>query len=276
MKFHVVSLFPEMIEHSIKFGVTGQAIKKGLVQVSVMNPRQFTKDVHQTVDDKPFGGGDGMLMLSEPLAKSVEKIKENSGLKNSIKVVYLSPQGTLFDQSKAQKMFESDHEFVLICGRYAGVDQRFINQHVDEEISVGDYVLSGGELGALIVMEACFRFVPGVLGHGASRAQDSLTDGLLEAPQWTRPQVWQGESVPSILTDGHHLKIQQWKDRVSLVVTAIKRPDLFKNFAQNESAKGRLVDLLNHWPQLEFLNLNPEEEQSVKSYIAGFVSELKS
>lgn len=273
MKFHVVSIFPEMIEGAIRFGVTAQGIKKKLVEVTVLDPRQFTKDVHQSVDDKPFGGGDGMLMLAEPLAQSVEKIKESRGFGRQLKVIYLSPQGALFDQKKAQEMHDSANEFILICGRYAGVDQRFIDQYVDEELSVGNYILSGGELAALIVMEACFRFVPGVLGHQSSRTEDSLSDGLnglLEAPQWTRPQVWRDQSVPELLVEGHHLKIHNWKRRMSLVMTALKRPDLLPEYFVNEVALGSLEDLWVNWSDLDGLDLPKEQIELVRSRLSIF------
>lgn len=227
----VITLFPEMIENAVSFGVLGQALKNDLLSVKAHNPREFTKDRHRTVDDRPFGGGDGMIMLPEPLEKTIQTVKHNTS-----KVVYLSPQGSVFSNEKARNFANEEH-LVFICGRYGGIDQRIINSYVDEEISIGDYVLSGGELGALVVIDALSRFVPDVLGHSESPYKDSFSEGLLEHPNYTRPRNYLDQEVPSILLSGNHKLIEDWKRKVSALVTLKKRPDLFKSFLQNENEK---------------------------------------
>lgn len=219
--FNVVTVFPEMIQAIVGHGVLGQAQKSERLVVRTHSPRDFVTDVHRTIDDKPFGGGDGMLMMAEPLALVLEAIPERG------RVIYLSPQGRLFDDKKAQELagFEA---VTLICGRYAGVDQRFLSQFVDEEISIGDYVLSGGEIGAAAIIDATSRFVPGVLGHEDSAKNDSLTSGLLEAPQFTRPREWRGVEVPEVLLSGNHARIEEWKFFVGLIKTVQKRPDVLR------------------------------------------------
>jgi tRNA (guanine37-N1)-methyltransferase len=224
IRFSVITLFPEMIEGIFSQGVISQGREQKLLQIDCVNPRKFTEDVHKTVDDRPFGGGDGMLMMTEPLSQSVESIH---GAQSH--VVYLSPQGRRFDDSLARELSQKQH-VILVCGRYGGVDQRFINQHVDEEISIGDYVLSGGELASAVVIEATARMIPGVLGHKDSSLHDSFSQGTLEEPSFTRPRVWevngQKQEVPSILLSGNHQKIKEWRNGVSELVTLFKRPDL--------------------------------------------------
>jgi tRNA (guanine37-N1)-methyltransferase len=221
MKFQVVSLFPAIIEILRQDGVIGQALKAGLIELEVINPRDFTTDNHKTVDDRPFGGGDGMLMMAEPLEKAFTSIAQPGH------VIFLSPKGKLLDDHKVQELAKFKN-LTLICGRYAGVDQRFLNQVVDEEISIGDYVLSGGEMAACVLMDAVSRFQPGVLGHEDSALQDSITMGWLEAPAYTRPREWKGEEVPEILLSGHHEKIQEWKMFVGGLITFSKRPELLQ------------------------------------------------
>lgn len=236
MKFQVVTLFPEMVEAACAAGVVGQAQKKSLIQVSAVNPRSFTEDVHKTVDDRPFGGGDGMVMLADPLEKSLKSlgckaISEDLDLSlesDEAYVIYLSPQGETLTDRKALELSQRKN-VVLLCGRYGGVDQRVLNRYVAEELSIGDYVLSGGELAACVVVDAVSRKIPGVLGHDLSAAEDSFSEnleGLLEAPSFTRPQDWQGNKAPEILLSGNHQKIDQWRKHVSKLVTLAKRPDL--------------------------------------------------
>lgn len=221
-QFQVITVFPEMIQAAMGAGVFFQAQKNHLLELSCLNPREFVSDLHRTVDDRPFGGGDGMIMMAEPLAKSIEKAKT---LQPEAKVLYLSPQGRPLDHQKAQALSQ-EPGLILICGRYGGIDQRIINQFVDEEISTGDYVISGGELAACVVMDAVSRFIPGVLGHQDSAEQDSFAGGLLEHPNYTRPREFGGQSVPEILLSGHHKNIQKWKQGLSYLVTLQKRPDL--------------------------------------------------
>lgn len=224
MKVEVVTLFPEMILGALGYGVLGQALEKKLLEVSVVNPRDYAEDRHRSVDDRPFGGGDGMIMLADPLKKLFEEKKH----KNS-KVIYLSPQGPTLTAQKAKDLSQAEH-VILLCGRYGGVDQRVLNSFVDEELSIGDYVLSGGELGALVVIDSLSRFIPGVLGHADSAEKDSFSDGLLEEPHFTRPREVLEQSIPEILFSGHHEKIETWKHQVSVLVTLVKRPDLFKKY----------------------------------------------
>lgn len=229
LKIDVITLFPEMIENAAGFGVLGQALKSDLLQVAAHTPREFAKDRHRTVDDRPFGGGDGMIMLPETLEKSIQKVKH----KNS-RVIYMSPQGDVLTDAKARALAKEEH-LVLICGRYGGIDQRIINQYVDEELSIGDYVLSGGELGALVAIDALSRFVPGVLGHSDSADKDSFSEGLLEHPNFTKPREYLGVDVPEVLVSGNHKLIGEWKLKVSALVTLVKRPDLFQAWLEKEN-----------------------------------------
>lgn len=219
--FQVISLFPEMLQTAMSVGVFSQAQKSGLLQLSCVNPREFATDVHKTVDDRPFGGGDGMIMMVEPLRKSIEKARVQQA---SARVIYLSPQGKVLTAARAKELSQSDG-VILVCGRYGGIDQRAF-EFIDEEISIGDYVLSGGEFAACVLMDAVSRFIPGVLGHKDSADQDSFSQGLLEQPNFTRPRDYEGQSAPEILLGGHHQKISEWKRLVSLLVTLLKRPDL--------------------------------------------------
>lgn len=237
-----------MIEALVGEGVIGQALTKKLIQVSCINPREFTQDNHKTVDDRPFGGGDGMVMLAEPLQKALTSAIEKSP--KDPWIVYLTPQGVPLNQEKVEELATKEN-LILLCGRYGGIDQRVLNQFVDEEISIGDYVLSGGELAAGVVIDAVSRQVPGVLGHLDSAASDSFSgqlSGLLEAPSFTRPRNWLGESVPEILLSGNHAKIEKWKKNLSVLVTLLKRPDLVLDL---EISKKELRDLKSFWNELE-------------------------
>lgn len=227
----VITLFPEMIENAVSYGVLGQALKSDLLSVKAHTPREFAEDRHRTVDDRPFGGGDGMIMLPETLEKTLQKVKH----KNS-KVIYLSPQGVTWSDELA-RAYSQDEHLILICGRYGGIDQRIINKYVDQEVSIGDYVLSGGELGALVVVDSLSRFIPGVLGHQDSADKDSFSTGLLEHPNFTRPRQYLDQEVPETLLSGNHKVIDDWKVKVSALVTLKKRPDLFKEYIYNETAK---------------------------------------
>ncbi|MEZ0391704.1 MAG: tRNA (guanosine(37)-N1)-methyltransferase TrmD [Pseudobdellovibrionaceae bacterium] len=226
MKFQVITLFPQMIEATISEGVIGQARNKSLVQIDCINPREFAIDNHKTVDDRPFGGGDGMVMMAEPLQKALREAIEQSS--KDPWIVYLTPQGAPLDQKKVKELAQNEN-LVLVCGRYGGIDQRVLNQFIDEEISLGDYVLSGGELAASVVIDSVSRQLPGVLGHQDSANSDSFSEklqGLLEAPSFTRPREWMGEAAPEVLLSGNHSKIEKWKSQVSWLVTLLKRPDL--------------------------------------------------
>lgn len=224
MKFDVISLFPEMFA-AFNYGVVGRAIKKELVQLQIWNPRDYTADTHRTVDDRPYGGGPGMVMLYQPLADACQAAKMSSHAPS--KTIYLSPQGKPLTQDAVSE-FAKSTRLILICGRYEGVDQRFIDDCVDEEWSIGDYVLSGGELAASVLIDAVTRLLPGALGHDLSAAQDSFTEGLLDYPHYTRPEEIQGKPVPKVLLSGDHAAINRWRLKHSLGSTWQKRPDLIK------------------------------------------------
>jgi tRNA (guanine37-N1)-methyltransferase len=223
MKFHTITLFPESLQSALSFGVVGTALQKGLLLSQTTNPREFTSDVHHSVDDRPFGGGDGMIMTPEPLAQAIAQAK--AALPKA-KVYYMSAQGPAWSDLRARAMAKTS-EAILVCGRYGGVDQRLLNTLVDEEICIGDYVLSGGELAAAVVIDSVARLIPGVLGHEDSAQKDSFAHGILEQPHFTRPADWQGQTVPAVLTSGNHKKIAEWQAQVAKLVTLKNRPDLF-------------------------------------------------
>jgi tRNA (guanine37-N1)-methyltransferase len=228
----VVSLFPEMFRAISENGVTGRAIKNNLLSIQTWNPRDFTTDKHRTVDDRPYGGGPGMLMMVQPLRDAIEAAKQAAReAGHEAKVIYLSPQGRRLDHAGAQQLSSSSQALILVAGRYEGIDERIIESLIDEEWSVGDYVLSGGELPAMILIDAVVRFVPGVLGHVLSAEQDSFADGLLDCPHYTRPEVLDGKSVPSVLLSGDHEKIRLWRLKQSLQRTKMRRPDLLNDLA---------------------------------------------
>jgi tRNA (guanine37-N1)-methyltransferase len=225
MRFDVVTLFPEMLQAMIGDGVTGRAFDKGLAQLAVWNPRDYAKDVHRTVDDRPYGGGPGMVMKVGPLQAAIEDARKVAA--PNTKVAYLSPQGQRIDQSVVKELAQRDG-MILIAGRYEGIDERIIDRYVDEEWSIGDYVLSGGELPALVLMDAVLRLLPGVLGDADSAEQDSYTDGLLDCPHYTRPELIENMLVPDVLKSGNHESIRRWRLKQSLGRTWLRRPDLLE------------------------------------------------
>lgn len=229
--FGIVSLFPGMFDSFFSQGVFGRAVKKSQIQTQVFNPRDFTHDKHRTVDDRPYGGGPGMLMMVQPLNDALCAAKEAAG--ENAHVVYMSPQGNPLDYQGA-KQLAKHKKLILLCGRYEGIDERIIEKHVDQQVSIGDYVLSGGELPAMVLMDAVSRLVPGVLGHSESANEDSFTQGLLDCPHYTRPEHWDGKSVPEVLLSGDHKKIRQWRLQQALGQTLLKRPDMFNNLALTE------------------------------------------
>ncbi|MAD15594.1 MAG: tRNA (guanosine(37)-N1)-methyltransferase TrmD [Alteromonadaceae bacterium] len=236
--FGVVSLFPEMFQTFTEQGVTGRAVKSGKLKVDFFNPRDFTHDKHRTVDDRPYGGGPGMLMMVQPLLDAIRAARQAAEKKT--KVIYLSPQGKTLTQRGVKQLSENE-SVILVAGRYEGIDERVIEAEIDEEWSVGDYILSGGELPAMILMDAVARLVPGVLGHAQSAEQDSFSDGLLDCPHYTRPENLNGQSVPSVLLSGDHQKIKQWRDKQSLGRTWQRRPELLNDLALTEEQQ-RLLD----------------------------------
>jgi tRNA (guanine37-N1)-methyltransferase len=223
MRIDVITLFPDLVRQVVEYGVTRRAHQAALFSLKTWNPRDFTRDVHRTVDDRPYGGGPGMVMLYQPLADALAAARADG--EHNGKVVYLSPQGRRLDQA-AVKRFATLERLVLVSGRYEGIDERFIEAHVDEEWSLGDYVLSGGELPAMILIDAMVRMLPGALGHEDSAEQDSFMDGLLDYPHYTRPEVIDGMAVPEVLLGGNHAEIAKWRQAKALERTRLRRPDL--------------------------------------------------
>ena len=221
IRFDVVTLLPEMFAALTHSGISGRALEAGLWSIGLWNPRDFTKDNYRTVDDRPYGGGPGMVMLAEPLEKALDAAKEAGGGK----VIYLSPQGKRLDHRKVIEL-AGRTAVTLLCGRYEGIDERLIGRRVDEELSIGDYVLSGGELAAMTVIDAVVRQIPGALGGEQSAAEESFVQGLLDCPQYTRPEMYEGEKVPEILLSGHHENIRRWRLQQALGRTWLRRPDL--------------------------------------------------
>ncbi|MFK8015574.1 MAG: tRNA (guanosine(37)-N1)-methyltransferase TrmD [Gammaproteobacteria bacterium] len=235
MKISVVTLFPDAVEAAAGMGVTGSALARGDAELAVINPRDDCTDVHRTVDDRPFGGGPGMVMKAAPLASAIARARAQMPV--GVKTVLLSPQGRRFDQSLAREVAAGDG-VILIAGRYEGVDERLMNEEIDEEWSIGDFVLSGGELAALVVIDAVVRLVPGVLGHPDSAQEDSFSDGLLDHPHYTRPEEFDGRKVPAELVSGDHGLIAKWRLKQALGRTFERRPELLeaRGLTDNERA----------------------------------------
>jgi tRNA (guanine37-N1)-methyltransferase len=254
MRIVVVTLFPEMFEAVTHYGITGRAVAKGLLSLHCINPRQFTTDRHQTVDDRPYGGGPGMVMMIEPLRQATAAARKHlidqGARAGEIKVIYLSPQGKRFCHAGVAELATQEN-IVFIAGRYEGVDERFIQSEVDEEWSIGDYVLSGGELPAMVMIDALTRMIPGALGDADSAVQDSFVKGLLDCPHYTRPEDYQGQKVPAILLSGDHKRIERWRLQQSLGRTWERRPDL-----------------------LERIQLGPAEHELLEAYKAAKDTEV--
>ena len=228
MRFDVITLFPEMFGALTQYGVTRRAAEQGKFVLQTWNPRDFTTDNYRTVDDRPYGGGPGMVMLAEPLAQAIVAAKAAqvaNGIAQSC-VIHQSPQGRQLTHEVVMELLARDLGLILLASRYEGVDERLIRQQVDEELSIGDYVLSGGELAAMVLMDSLVRQIPGVLGDDASAQQDSFVKGLLDCPHYTRPGIYNGEEIPEILMSGHHAEIEKWRLKQSLGRTAERRPDL--------------------------------------------------
>lgn len=220
----VVTLFPDMFKALTEFGVTGRAINRQLLKLSLQNPRDFATDVHKTVDDRPYGGGPGMVMKVEPLRASIAALKLQAG--EGCKVIALSPQGKRVTQQDVQALVRDYQKVILIAGRYEGIDERLYVLEDAEQWSIGDYVISGGELAAMVIIDALARLIPGVLGHPESAQQDSFVAGLLDCPHYTRPEVIAGLKVPEVLLSGDHARIEQWRQEQRLERTKLQRPDL--------------------------------------------------
>lgn len=251
MKIGVVTLFPEMFAAITDHGITGRACREELVTLRCWNPRDFTSDRHRTVDDRPFGGGPGMLMKTEPLQAAIAAAKADVMADGetdaaSVKVIYLSPQGRRLDQQGVEELARRDR-MVLVCGRYQGIDERVLRHDIDEEWSIGDFVLSGGELGAMVMVDAITRYQPGALGHEGSAAADSFADGLLDCPQYIRLQEYQGELVPEVLLSGNHEQIRLWRLKHSLGSTWLKRPDLLQRLTLSDEQKDLLEQFIGEY-----------------------------
>lgn len=221
MRFDVISLLPTMFD-ALRQGIAGRAIQRGLVELALWNPRDYTQDTHRTVDDRPYGGGPGMVMLYEPLAAAIRAARQAAP---TSKLIYLSPQGRLFNQAAARQMAQMDG-LILLAGRYEGIDERVVDAFVDEEWSVGDYVVSGGELPAMLLMDSIIRLLPGALGHAESAQQDSFSTDLLDCPHYTRPELIDGRAVPQVLLSGDHARIRAWRLQQMQQRTKQRRPDL--------------------------------------------------
>ena len=242
MRFAVVTLFPEMLKSLTDFGVVARAARESLLQVEAFNPRDYTQDNYRKVDDRPFGGGPGMVLMAEPLTAAIKDAKQAK----PAKVIYLSPQGVPFTQQKAEELAKLDN-LVLVAGRYEGIDQRVIESSIDEEISIGDFVVSGGELPAMMIIDAVSRLLPNVLGHSESAKQDSFSNGLLDCPHYTRPEDFKGQKVPDVLLSGHHADIETWRMKMSLGQTWLRRPELLENIELTEEQHRLLADFQGMW-----------------------------
>jgi len=237
IRFDAITLFPEMFAAITESGITRRAKEAGLWSLATWNPRDFTTDSYRTIDDRPFGGGPGMVMLAEPLEKALDAAKQAGGGA----VVYLSPQGAKLDHAMVMG-FAGRGAVTLLCGRYEGVDERLIARRVDEEVSVGDYVLSGGELAAMVLIDAVVRQLPGALGGEQSAAEESFAEGLLDCPHYTRPENWQEVAVPAVLMGGHHKNIRRWRLKQALGRTWLRRPDLLAGRAMSEEESKLLAE----------------------------------
>lgn len=237
MKIDVLSLFPEFIDSFINWSMINKAVNENKVKIGNINIRDFSENKHNKVDDYPFGGGPGMVMTPGPIFRAIDSVKTSDS-----KVIYLSPQGTLFNQKKAKELLKSNH-LILLCGHYEGIDNRVVENYIDEEISIGDFVLTGGELPAMVLMDSIVRLIPGVLSSEDSFKEESHYDGLLEHPQYTRPRKFNGYSVPDVLLSGNHKNIDNWKKKKSIEMTLKKRPDLIDERNLSKQEKQILINI---------------------------------
>ena len=226
MRIEVVTLFPELIDSVARWGITGRALERGLWGLGTVNPRDFATDRHRTIDDRPYGGGPGMVMMAAPLEQAIAAARERAAASGGVpKVIYLSPQGEPLKHERVAALAKEE-ALVLLAGRYEGIDERIVEQSIDLELTVGDFVVSGGELPALLVIEALVRQLPGALNDAQSSAEESFVAGLLDCPHYTRPEVYEGRAVPAVLLSGDHAKIARWRLKQSLGRTWLRRPDL--------------------------------------------------
>ncbi|MGA7800464.1 MAG: tRNA (guanosine(37)-N1)-methyltransferase TrmD [Gammaproteobacteria bacterium] len=245
MRIDVVTLFPDMIRDQLRYGVVHRAMERGLVAVTTWNPRDYTHDRHRTVDDRPYGGGPGMVMRVEPVRAAIQDARQAA---EPAQVLYLTPQGRPLDQCAVREM-AARRRLILLAGRYEGIDERLVDLEVDEEWSIGDYVLSGGEPAVLVLIDAVTRLLPGVLGDENSAEQDSFMDGLLDCPHYTRPEVIDGLTVPPVLLGGHHAEIERWRRKQALGRTWLRRPDLLERLRLNGEQQALLEEFIREHEQ---------------------------
>ncbi|UOY04593.1 tRNA (guanosine(37)-N1)-methyltransferase TrmD [Candidatus Blochmanniella pennsylvanica] len=245
MLLGVITLFPDMFQSIVRYGIVGRAIRRGILSIKLWNPRLFTYDRHHSVDARPYGGGPGMLMMIEPLRNAINQAKDELG--NNIKVIYLSPQGRKLKQKYVYKLAYDHQKLILVCGRYQGIDERLIQTEIDEEWSIGDYILSGGELAAMVLIDTISRVLPGVLGNQDSKESDSFSKERLDCPHYTRPETFEGMKVPSVLLSGNHDEIHRWKQKQALGRTWIKRPDLLNYIQLTNEEKNLLSEFKNEY-----------------------------
>ncbi|HCX65015.1 MAG TPA: tRNA (guanosine(37)-N1)-methyltransferase TrmD [Eubacteriaceae bacterium] len=231
MTFYLLTLFPEIFSNFLSMGFVKKAMDERILHVEVINIRDFSENKHKKTDDYPFGGGPGMVLTPQPVGSAIEYVKEKSP---KVKTVYLSPKGSTYNQDKAHEIKEDPYDYILLCGHYEGLDQRIIDRYVDEEISMGDFILTGGEIPAMAIIDSVSRLFEGVLGNSDSIEEESFSSCLLEYPQYTRPRCYDGMEVPDVLLSGDHKKIEQWRQEQSIKETKAKRPDLYQKYLKNK------------------------------------------
>lgn len=230
MNYHVMTLFPEMIDSAVNCSILGKAIERNLISVHAVNIRDYTLDKHKKVDDYTYGGGAGMLMSPQPVYDCHKAISESISSNKKVRTIYVTPQGKVFDQDFAKEL-SNEEDLIFLCGHYEGIDERVLEEIVTDYVSIGDYVLTGGELPSLVMMDCISRLIPGVLSNEESAQTESFDDGLLEYPQYTRPEIWMDKRVPEVLLSGHHANIEKWRHEQSLERTKQRRPDLYEQYA---------------------------------------------
>ena len=251
MQFHILTLFPEMVENGLQTSILGRAIQKGLIGIHAVNIRDYTQDKHNKVDDYPYGGGAGMLMQAQPVYDAWKAVAKPEEGKKPVRVLYMSPQGKTFSQEMAKELAQEE-ELIFLCGHYEGIDERVIEEIVTDPVSIGDYVLTGGELPAMVMIDAISRMVPGVLKNEDSGVTESFQENLLEYPQYTRPEIWEGKKVPDILLSGDHARIDKWRLEKSEERTKILRPDLYEKYdLPGRALEYLLKDKMLHMDMIE-------------------------
>ncbi|MEE1517081.1 MAG: tRNA (guanosine(37)-N1)-methyltransferase TrmD [Lachnospiraceae bacterium] len=239
MKFYIMTLFPDMVMNGLNTSIIGKAMEKELLSIEAVDIRDYTLDKHRHVDDYPYGGGAGMVMQAQPVYDCFKDIEKN--LEKKPRVLFMTPTGKTFNQDMAKELSQEEN-LVFLCGHYEGIDKRVLDKIVTDEVSIGDFVLTGGELPAMMMIDAISRLIPGVLNNDISAETESFTDNLLEYPQYTRPEVWEGEAVPAVLLSGHHANIEKWRREQSLLITKERRPDLFEKAQLTKKDKKFLAE----------------------------------